>query len=80
MVIFLSTWSVSYTHLDVYKRQLKGLITNFSLNKLGGPVAMFQMSAQASENGLISILNLKMCIRDSGIPMSSIYPTDYIPR
>ena len=37
---------------------LKGLITNFSLNKLGGPVAMFQMSAQASENGLISILNL----------------------
>ena len=31
---------------------------NFSLNKLGGPVAMFQMSAQASENGLISILNL----------------------
>lgn len=37
---------------------LKGLITNFSLNKLGGPVAMFQMSAQASESGLISILNL----------------------
>ena len=37
---------------------LKGLITNFSLNKLGGPVAMFQMSAQASESGLISILDL----------------------
>ena len=34
------------------------LITNFSLNKLGGPVAMFQMSAQASESGLISILDL----------------------
>lgn len=37
---------------------LKGLITNFSLNKLGGPVAMFQMSAQASEGGLISVLSL----------------------
>ena len=37
---------------------LKGLITNFSLNKLGGPVAMFQMSAQASESGLISIIDL----------------------
>ena len=37
---------------------LKGLITHFSLNKLGGPVAMFQMSAQASENGLVDILSL----------------------
>lgn len=37
---------------------LGGLIANFSLNKLGGPVAMFQMSAQASEGGLVSVLGL----------------------
>ncbi|EHI70732.1 RIP metalloprotease RseP [Streptococcus ictaluri] len=37
---------------------LKGLITAFSLDKLGGPVAMFQMSNQAAQNGLESVLNL----------------------
>ncbi|MGT2907441.1 RIP metalloprotease RseP [Streptococcus dentiloxodontae] len=37
---------------------LGNLITNFSLNKLGGPVAMYQMSAQASEAGLASVLYL----------------------
>lgn len=39
-------------------RALKNLITDFSLNKLGGPVAMYQMSNQAAKSGLISILSL----------------------
>ncbi|WP_371134340.1 site-2 protease family protein [Streptococcus didelphis] len=37
---------------------LKNLITGFSLDKLGGPVAMYQMSNQAAKNGLESVLNL----------------------
>ncbi|MGT2808362.1 PDZ domain-containing protein [Streptococcus iniae] len=37
---------------------LRGLIANFSLDKLGGPVAMYQMSNQAAKNGLASVLGL----------------------
>lgn len=37
---------------------LKGLISNFSLDKLGGPVAMYQASSQAASNGLTSVLYL----------------------
>lgn len=37
---------------------LKGLVSNFSLDKLGGPVAMYQASSQAASTGLTSILSL----------------------
>ncbi len=37
---------------------LKGLVSNFSLDKLGGPVAMYQASSQAASTGLTSILYL----------------------
>lgn len=37
---------------------LKNLILSFSLDKLGGPVAMYQMSNQAAHNGLESVLYL----------------------
>ncbi|MFS1664365.1 RIP metalloprotease RseP [Streptococcus sp. zg-JUN1979] len=37
---------------------LKSLITNFSLNQLGGPVAIYQLSNQAAQNGLESVLQL----------------------
>ncbi len=37
---------------------LKNLIANFSLDKLGGPVAMYKMSSQAASNGLVSVLYL----------------------
>ncbi|MCI6871674.1 RIP metalloprotease RseP [Streptococcus hyointestinalis] len=37
---------------------LRGLITNFSLNKLGGPVAMYQMSNQAASAGFETVLQL----------------------
>jgi regulator of sigma E protease len=37
---------------------LKGLVSNFSLNKLGGPVAMYQASSQAASYGLTSVVNL----------------------
>ncbi|WP_205015474.1 RIP metalloprotease RseP [Streptococcus porcinus] len=37
---------------------LKNLILSFSLDKLGGPVAMYQMSNEAAQNGLESVLSL----------------------
>ncbi|EGE54304.1 RIP metalloprotease RseP [Streptococcus parauberis] len=37
---------------------LKNLITGFSLDKLGGPVAMYQMSNQAANSGIESVLSL----------------------
>ncbi|OCX05047.1 RIP metalloprotease RseP [Streptococcus dysgalactiae] len=47
-------WNGAFAILNI----LKGLITAFSLNKLGGPVAMYQMSNQAAQNGLDSVLSL----------------------
>ncbi|MGG6832769.1 UNVERIFIED_CONTAM: RIP metalloprotease RseP [Streptococcus canis] len=47
-------WNGAFTILNA----LKGLITAFSLNKLGGPVAMYQLSNQAAQNGLDSVLSL----------------------
>lgn len=37
---------------------LKNLIAQFSLDKLGGPVAMYQMSNQAAQNGIEDVLML----------------------
>ena len=37
---------------------LKGIVSNFSLDKLGGPVAMYQASSQAASYGLTSVINL----------------------
>lgn len=37
---------------------LKNLIQRFSLNKLGGPVAMYQMSHEAAEGGVVTVLSL----------------------
>ncbi|WP_170237047.1 RIP metalloprotease RseP [Streptococcus hyovaginalis] len=48
----------SWQRATVIIRALKNLITNFSLNKLGGPVAMYQMSNQAAKSGLVDILYL----------------------
>ncbi|MDY4511631.1 RIP metalloprotease RseP [Streptococcus hyovaginalis] len=48
----------SWQGATVIIRALKNLITNFSLNKLGGPVAMYQMSNQAAKSGLVDILYL----------------------
>lgn len=36
---------------------LKDLIMGFSLNKLGGPVMIFQVSSQVAEQGFITVLN-----------------------
>ncbi|HFI0150475.1 TPA: RIP metalloprotease RseP [Streptococcus suis] len=37
---------------------LKNLISSFSVDQLGGPVAMYSVSAQAAESGFISVLEL----------------------
>ncbi|MDR0922590.1 MAG: RIP metalloprotease RseP [Lactobacillales bacterium] len=49
---FKQAWSMS---LMIFKA-LGGLITGFSLNKLGGPVMIFEMSRQAASQGLPAII------------------------
>ncbi|GAA3024102.1 RIP metalloprotease RseP [Tetragenococcus solitarius] len=41
---------------------LKSLITNFSLDQLGGPVAIFEMSNQAAQQGAMTVLLLTAMI------------------
>ncbi|MEQ9810623.1 RIP metalloprotease RseP [Streptococcus jiangjianxini] len=48
----------SWNGATLIVRALKNLITDFSLNKLGGPVAMYQMSNQAAKSGLVDLLYL----------------------
>ncbi|WP_162011838.1 RIP metalloprotease RseP [Streptococcus sp. S784/96/1] len=55
---FIKAWETAFLILDA----LKSLITNFSLNKLGGPVAIYQMSNQAASNGIESVLYLMATI------------------
>lgn len=38
--------------------ELKKLIAHFSINKLGGPVALYQASSQAAKNGFVTVLSL----------------------
>lgn len=38
--------------------ELNKLIAHFSINKLGGPVALYQASSQAAKNGFVTVLNL----------------------
>lgn len=51
-------FKASWEGATVIIRELKRLILHFSLNKLGGPVAMYQMSNQAANAGLLTVLNL----------------------
>ena len=37
---------------------LKDIIFNFNINKLGGPVAIYNFSSQAAEQGLPAVLSL----------------------
>lgn len=55
---FIKAWQTTFLILNA----LKGLITNFSLDKLGGPVAMYQMSNQAAASGIESVLYLMAMI------------------
>lgn len=50
---FILAWDGSFAIVAA----LKNLILSFSLDKLGGPVAMYQMSNQAAADGLISVLH-----------------------
>ena len=43
-------------------RALRGLITNFSLNQLGGPVAIMEMSSQAARQGPMTVIYLMAMI------------------
>ncbi|MBM7642724.1 RIP metalloprotease RseP [Streptococcus loxodontisalivarius] len=50
--------SETWTGATAILTALKNLIASFSLDKLGGPVAMYQMSNQAAAQGLTTVLNL----------------------
>lgn len=47
-------WDRAFLILDAFKN----LILQPDLNKLGGPVAMYQMTSSAAQSGLIAVLNL----------------------
>lgn len=51
---FTATWTTTGRILTA----LKDLIFNFNLNKLGGPVAIYNVSSQAAQQGLPAILSL----------------------
>lgn len=51
---FQMAWNSALTIVTA----LKNLIANFNINKLGGPVAMYQMSNQAAQAGFASVLYL----------------------
>lgn len=51
---FTGTWTL-FTQLII---ALKHLFENFSLNQLGGPVAMYSVTSQATHQGFISVLNM----------------------
>ncbi len=51
---FTQTWYV----IKQLGNALTSMLHGFSLNDLGGPVAMFSLTSQAKENGLISVVTL----------------------
>lgn len=51
---FTRTLSTSLLIVDA----LKNIIAQFDINQLGGPVAIYQISSQAADNGWESVLNL----------------------
>ena len=50
---FTMAWDSAFSILNA----LKNLILHPSLNKLGGPVAMYQMIGQAADSGLVALLS-----------------------
>lgn len=51
---FTQTWSV----VKQIGQALVSMLHGFSLNDLGGPVAMFSFTSQAAKNGLVSVVTL----------------------
>ena len=51
---FTAAWSTTVRILSA----LKDIIFNFNINKLGGPVAIYNFSSQAAEQGLPAVLSL----------------------
>lgn len=51
---FQMAWSSAFAVIN----GLKNLIAHFSLNQLGGPVAIYQLSNQAAQSGILDVLYL----------------------
>ncbi|MBP2622030.1 RIP metalloprotease RseP [Streptococcus panodentis] len=51
---FTATWTTTVRILTA----LKDIIFNFNINNLGGPVAIYNFSSQAAQQGLPAVLNL----------------------
>lgn len=54
----LGGFKLAWESLFRILNELKKLIAHFSINKLGGPVALYQASSQAAKNGFVTVLNL----------------------
>ncbi|MEX2784081.1 RIP metalloprotease RseP [Streptococcus sp. H49] len=51
-------FSMAWDGATLILTALRNLLADFSLDQLGGPVAMYQLSSQAAQNGLESVLSL----------------------
>ncbi|MEX2805628.1 RIP metalloprotease RseP [Streptococcus sp. H31] len=51
-------FSMAWDGATLILTALRNLLADFSLDQLGGPVAMYQLSSQAAQNGLKSVLSL----------------------
>ncbi|MET1139723.1 RIP metalloprotease RseP [Enterococcus hirae] len=58
--------------LEIFKA-LGSLFTNFSLNKLGGPVMMFQLSSEAADQGILTVISL-MAILSMNLGIVNLLP------
>lgn len=54
----ISGFNLALTAMTQLIRAVGNIILHFSLNKLGGPVAMYQMVGQAAHSGLVDVLFL----------------------
>ncbi|EOH87555.1 RIP metalloprotease RseP [Enterococcus villorum] len=58
--------------LEIFKA-LGSLFTNFSLDKLGGPVMMFQLSSEAADQGIMTIITL-MAVLSMNLGIVNLLP------
>lgn len=66
-------FNLALTAMTQLIRAVGNIILHFSLNKLGGPVAMYQMVGQAAHSGLVDVLFL-MGMLSMNLGMVNLFP------
>ncbi len=62
MAKIVGAWQESIGSFTQILNALKGIIFNFQIDQLGGPVAIFQMSSQAASQGMMTVVYLMAMI------------------